>query len=135
MNIQNTFLTLICAALFWACESKNVHLKEEVIAIHDEVMPHMGKLKSLQKDLIEKAEQLASQDSLIQADQILVLRNTATELDVAYEGMFVWMRQFEPDQGEMTEDEFYNYLQEQKVLIEQVKQDVNESLEKAENLN
>lgn len=135
MNIRNTFLTLICVTLFWACESKNVQLKEEVIAIHDEVMPHMGKLKSLQKDLIQRAAQLESEDSLEQADHIRVLRNSAAELDLAYEGMFVWMRQFEPDQGNMTEDEFYNYLREQKGLVEQVKQDINGSLEKAENLN
>ena len=135
MTIQNTFIFLIFAALFWACESKNVQLQEEVIAIHDEVMPHMGKLKSLQKDLIQKAEQLASEDSIAQAEHILALHNTAKELDAAYEGMFVWMRQFEPDQGELTEDEFYNYLQEQKVLVEQVKKDINASLEKAQNLN
>jgi hypothetical protein len=135
MNIRNTFLALICVFLFLACESKNVQLKEEVIAIHDEVMPHMGKLQSLQKDLIQRAAQLESEDSLGQADHIHVLRNTAAELDLAYEGMFVWMRQFEPDQGNMTEDEFYNYLQEQKGLVEQVKQDINGSLEKAENLN
>jgi hypothetical protein len=134
MNIKNTFWVLVTVALFWACESKNVQLKEEVIAVHDEVMPHMGKLKSLQKDLTHRAEQLAVEDSVAQAEHILHLRNTATELDVAYEGMFIWMRQFEPEQGERTDDEFHAYLKEQKVLVEKVKQDINTSLEKAERL-
>lgn len=134
MNIKNAFILLVTLALFWACESKNVQLKEEVIAVHDEVMPHMGKLKSLQKDLIQRAEQLAAEDSVAQREHILHLRNTATELDAAYEGMFVWMRQFEPEQGERTDDEFNAYLKEQKVLVGKVKEDINTSLQKAEGL-
>lgn len=134
MNIKNTVSVFIAVALCWACESKTVQLKEEVIAIHDEVMPHMGTLKSLQKGLLEKADQLASEDSISQQQSIEQLRHTAVELDAAYEGMFVWMRQFEPDQGEMTEDEFTAYLEEQKVLVEKVKVDINDALEKAEKL-
>ena len=134
MTIKNTFCLLIAVVLCWACESKNVQLKEEVIAIHDEVMPHMGKLKSLQKNLLERADQLALEDSVAQNDVIEHLRNTSVELDAAYEGMFVWMRQFEPEQGEMTDDEFNAYLQEQKTLVEKVKLDINNSLEKAEAL-
>ena len=134
MNIKNTVSVFIAVALCWACESKTVQLKEEVIAIHDEVMPHMGTLKSLQKGLLEKADQLASEDSISHQQSIEQLRHTAVELDAAYEGMFVWMRQFEPDQGEMTEDEFTAYLEEQKVLVEKVKVDINDALEKAEKL-
>lgn len=134
MTIKNTFCLLIAVVLCLACESKNVQLKEEVIAIHDEVMPHMGKLKSLQKDLLERADQLALEDSVAQNEVIEQFRNTSVELDAAYEGMFVWMRQFEPEQGEMTDDEFNAYLQEQKTLVEKVKLDINNSLEKAEGL-
>ncbi len=134
MNIKNTFWALIAVVVCWACESKNVQLKEEVIAIHDEVMPRMGQLKSLQKDLNQKADQLASEDSVAQSVLIQHLRKTAVDLDAAYEGMFVWMRQFEPEQGEMTDDEFNAYLQEQKTLVEKVKLDINNSLDKAEAL-
>jgi len=134
MSIKSTVWVFIAIALCWACESENVQLKEEVIAIHDEVMPHMGTLKSLQKGLLDRADQLASEDSIAQEQLIEQLRSTAVELEAAYEGMFVWMRQFEPDQGEMTEDEFTAYLEEQKVLVEKVKVDINNALEKTEKL-
>jgi hypothetical protein len=134
MTIKNTFSVLIAILLCWACASKNDQLKEEVIAIHDEVMPHMRKLKSLQKELLQRADELASNDSVGQVELIEQLRNTATALDAAYEGMFVWMRQFEPEQGELSDDEFSAYLQEQKALVEKVKLDINNSLEKAEKL-
>src|SRR5690554_6769358 len=134
MSTQNIILTFISLALFLACASENEELKEEVIAIHDEVMPHMGKLQSLQKELTEKADLLAREDSVGLGDQILDLRNTVTDLGLAYEGMFVWMRQFEPEQGEMTKEEYEAYLNEQIILVETVKEDINQALEKGERL-
>lgn len=125
---------LLAVVLCYACESKNIQLKEEVIAIHDEVMPHMGKLNSLQKEFLERADQLALEDSAAQHELIERLRSAAAELDAAYDGMFVWMRQFEPEQGERSDEEFNAYLLEQKVLVEKVKLDINNSLEKAEAL-
>lgn len=135
MKIRSIFLSFCLFSLLLACESENTQLKEEVIAIHDEVMPHMEKLKSLQKQFTEKAEQLAVEDSAAQQDQILDLRNTSDELGEAYDGMFGWMRQFEPERDERTEEEFNAYLKEQKVLVEKVKQDINKALEKANNLD
>ena len=134
MNIRNAICVLACFVLIGACESKNVQLKEEVIAIHDEVMPHMGKLKSLQKELIQQAEQLKLEDSISHSQHIATLRETAAELDAAYEGMFVWMRHFEPDQGALTDEAYEEYLKEQKELVEKVKNDINASLTKAESL-
>lgn len=134
MNTRILSLAVVFCLLLMACESENVQLKEEVIAIHDEVMPHMGKLKSLQKELNEKADQLALDDSVEHREQILELRNTSSELDNAYEGMFVWMRQFQPEQEGMTEEEFNDYLNEQKASVEKVKTDINQALEKAEEL-
>lgn len=135
MTVQNIILTFLGLTLLLACTSENTQLKEEVIAIHDEVMPHMGRLQSLQKELNEKADQLTSQDSVGSREQILNLRNTAADLDLAYEGMFVWMRQFEPEQGEKTDEEYKAYLNDQKILVEKVRQDINQALEKAEGLN
>jgi|SRR5690554_6542541 len=134
MRIQNIILTFLSLALFLACASENTELKDEVIAIHDEVMPHMGKLQSLQKELTEKADLLALEDSVGLGEEISNLRNTAAELGSAYEGMFVWMRQFEPDQGELTTEEYEVYLNDQKILVEKVKRDINQALEKAERL-
>lgn len=135
MSIRNIIPAFFYLSLFLACTSKNTELKEEVIAIHDEVMPHMGKLQSLQKELTEKADLLALEDSVGQREQILDLRNTAADLGLAYEGMFVWMRQFEPDQGELTEEEYEAYLNDQKILVKKVNQDINRALEKAEELD
>lgn len=132
--MRHILLFLFPLALFLSCGPDKDQLKDEVIAIHDEVMPHMGRLQSLQKELAEEADLLALEDSVVNFDQIALLRNTSTELGLAYEGMFVWMRQFEPEQGEMTKEEYEAYLNEQIILVETVKEDINQALEKGERL-
>ena len=102
-----SFYTLILSLfLLQACgpslQDQNLELRAQVIAVHDEVMPKMGQLKSLEKEAIQKAEELNGQDST-QSAKILELRTLASELDQAYEGMFVWMRQYEAEDGDQQE--------------------------------
>ena len=47
-------------------------LKDEAIKIHDEVMPKMGQLKSLRKDLEKAKEELLSYDNVSNAEKIEV---------------------------------------------------------------
>ena|SRR5690554_5019049 len=135
MNIRLIGLGLIVAVALNACGSSgnaNESLKDEIIAIHDEVMPEMGKLQSLQKEFLEQAEQLEQEDSLSHEEDIAQLRNMAAELEEAYDGMFVWMRQFDTEYGDMTEEEIAAYLQGQKEMVEKVNVDIKNALEKAE---
>lgn len=125
---------LIFLSLVWlgfACgdnlKKENEVLKNEVIAIHDEVMPLMGELKNYQKQVEKKINQA---DSLgIPAEELARLRTVAGELGDAFEGMFVWMRQFKSSYDEMTEQQIHDYLQEQKVLVEKVNDDIKNALE------
>lgn len=135
MRLKLIGLSLIIAGLLNACNSSgdaNENLKDEIIAIHDEVMPEMGKLQSLQRDFLGQAEQLGQEDSLSNKETITQLRDLADELEDAYDGMFVWMRQFDTDYGDMTEEEIATYLQGQKEMVEKVNTDIKEALKKAE---
>jgi hypothetical protein len=64
-------------------------LHDEVIAVHDEVMPHMGELVALQTTLSQAAGTLPSplSDSLSHVVQ---------RLEKADDAMMSWMRQFQP---------------------------------------
>ena len=128
-------LSLIVMVVLNACSSSgnaNENLKDEIIAIHDEVMPEMGKLQALQKDFLEQAEQLGQEDSLSNKVDITQLRNLAAELEDAYDGMFVWMRQFDTEYDDMTDEEIAAYLQGQKEMVEKVNTDIKSALAKAE---
>lgn len=125
------FVAITILACF-SCSSEKVdenqQLKDEVIAIHDEVMPYMGELKTLRKKIIAKSDNLVEVDSVTNSQKIKDLKLLAKDLDDAFEGMFVWMRQFKNSYEEMTKEEVKFYLQEQKVMVTKVKNDINASM-------
>lgn len=116
------------------CESnskdQNQELKQEVIDIHDEVMPLMGDLKSLKKKIDEK-NILISQSDPENIDKIKKLESLSNDLDSAFNGMFVWMRQFQSSYDELSKDEVQTYLLEQKQKVEKVNRDIKKALTEA----
>lgn len=103
------------------------------MAIHDEVMPKMGQLKSLEKKALQRADELAALDT-VDVVQIEKLKNLASELDQAYEGMFVWMRQYDTDDEGRTPEEVKNYLDEQMVSVSEVNRIMKDALAKADSV-
>jgi len=108
-------------------KESNETLKQEVISIHDEVMPKMDELKKLKKQILQKSNGLAA-DSTGVPGEIEKLNTIASDLDSAFEGMFVWMRQFKSTYEEMTEEEIETYLLDQKIKVQKVNEDVKASI-------
>ena len=98
-------------------------LKSEVLFLHDEVMPKMGELRRVRKDLMLQADSLMQSDST----KANIFNSLANEIGNSSEGMMQWMRAFEPD-FEGTEDEVRSYLEAQKESIQIVKTDMENSL-------
>ena len=122
-------LTLILLTFLLACGSAKQEeqqaLKDEVMAIHDEVMPKMGELRRARKDLMLQADSLAETNP----ERAALLDAAAEEIAAASEGMMQWMREYEPE-FEGTDEEIVQYLQDQKVAVQKVKDDMMGSLEK-----
>mgnify|MGYP006183631799 FL=1 len=131
------YLIFILFIFFQSCGNKQVEEnkahREQIIAIHDEVMPKMGQLKSMEKAALQKAEELQNSDSPDQA-KIEALKNLATQLNQAYEGMFVWMRQYSTEDGEQAPEQIKAYLDEQLVLVSKVNEDIKAALAQADSL-
>ncbi|WP_111671979.1 hypothetical protein [Algoriphagus litoralis] len=107
--------------------------RTEIIAVHDEVMPKMGQLKSFEKKALQKAEEFEAMDSTNTA-KVEEMKALAMELDQAYEAMFVWMRQYETEDGERNPEEVKAYLEEQMVSVTEVNQQMKSALSKADSL-
>ncbi len=135
MKFVQLCLIFISASCLWACgsgqmqEEKNEveEKKVEVIAIHDEVMPKMGQLKSYQNQLSAKAGELEAQAAE-------TYRQAARKCDEAYEGMFVWMRQFDASLEGMSDEEAMAYLEEEREKVVVVNEDIKNALREAEML-
>jgi len=106
-------------------------LKDEVIGLHDEVMPYMGELKSLKKEVETKSKNLFDEDSLLNQNKIEELDLLAKQLDSAFEGMFVWMRQYKSPEEDMDREAAKIYLLDQKSKVELVNKDIKEALASA----
>ena len=125
------FCILLLVAMF-SCqpsgESELKVLKDEVMAIHDEVMPQMGDLRRTRKDLMLQADSLMASDSVRATE----LNDLASKIEGANEGMMQWMRAYEPDFAG-SDEEIKNYLEAQKLSIEKVRDEMKKSLADGKN--
>ena len=119
---------LLSLAVFSCGESYDTEAKvEAVFAVHDEVMPKMGEMMKLKKQLLDRASELNDSTAIEQ------LRVLAQDLDKAQNGMMVWMREWsktaKPHMEEQTSiDEREAFFTSEMEKVEKVKMDINRSL-------
>lgn len=128
--IASFFLTTACGP---GSADGNKKLREEVIAVHDEVMPKIGQLKAYERDALAKANAVATEnpEDSVQVEEYKAL---AYDLNEAHQAMFDWMHQYEPEDGELTDEELKSYLDDQKVKIEAVNKQIKDALAKADSM-
>ena len=123
---------LLMCLLLMSCKtdySPNVQkLHDEVMEIHDEVMPEMGTIHKLKKQLkaklSDKAYEVNKED----------FENNIQALDYADDQMMEWMHQFKMPKKESDEN-LLKYLEDQKVKISKVNQDMRTAIKNAQIAN
>ncbi len=134
MKLFSSFLILLFSMLVLACANPlieaNKEMRAQIIGVHDEVMPKIGQLMSLEKKALAQADSLFAQDSTA-STEIEAMRSLAGQLNQAHEGMFVWMRQYSLEEEGKTPEEIKTYLDEQLVKVNQVNADIKAAMEQA----
>ena len=142
-KILFSFATIaIISTSFWACGSNEGAVKEaenDVFAIHDEVMPKVGKIMKLQKQLKQRISSLDSLKETGSAAATLRIsedREQASRLSqnlrVADSLMMNWMGGYNGDTlAKLSSEEALNYLAAQNDQITDVKTKVNTSIDQA----
>jgi SMC interacting uncharacterized protein involved in chromosome segregation len=113
-------LTLLALTLTYCGQKKaeedpNKVLYNEVMDIHDEVMPSMDELHRLKKDLEEK---IKNSPDLV-ADKKQQMEQTVLLLDSAGKSMMSWMREFSPEEYEKEAQR--DYLEKELKRVQTVK--------------
>jgi HSP90 family molecular chaperone len=138
------FLPLL-TLLFFACGNNNGNTgdsalnkeedkrKDEIFVIHDEVMPKMGEIHRLGRDL---KKQVMSNPQLDQAmkDQVA---QVVLQLEKADDGMMSWMAEFQQPsklRDSKSHEEIMQYLDAEMKKVQQVKTDINSSIEAGKKL-
>ena len=120
-----------------SCEEKKKEaqdvLYDQVMEVHDEIMPKMGDIMKYKKQLKSKVDALA-ENAEMNSEKISELQQAIAELDNSHEEMMAWMREFNPDFEGLVSEEIMKYLDEQKAKIEQVGKVTYAALNHAEKL-
>lgn len=98
-------------------------LFDEVMTIHDDVMPKTATIHRLKKKLKNE----------IQDDNQAAVNTVISQLDIADEGMMQWMANFKKPKNKSFE-EAKSYLNGEKVKITKVKKDILSAIAVAEEL-
>ncbi len=111
-------------------EGPNQTLYNQLMDVHDEVMPKMDDIMKLKRTL---QEQIAnSPDMLIERKQ--ELEHVISNLDSASNEMMNWMHrmhEFNPLADSVDQEKARDYLESEMEEIKKVKELINESIEKA----
>ena len=126
------FIVLIMASCGSDETRERAEMIEKVMAIHDEVMPEMGKINSFRRDALHQAEVLFSDSLKANDEDAMVLENLAIELEAANESMMAWMRSYHNNFEDMEHEEVMDYLKEKEKEINEVKVNMLGAIEKAE---
>jgi len=116
LSISLLFLLTACADRTWQTEY------DEVMYIHDEVMPEIKTIKKIKKK-IKKYKETSTDPT--QTEQAL---NLMRDLDKAEESMFDWMNAFNKPSGSMEHEKAVAYLKAEKTKISQVSKDMKSSI-------
>ena len=135
-NIKYLILYLI--VLTSACgnrqsdeQEKQESLYNEVMAIHNQVMPKMGILLSFQGKLEEEITQLDSNNT-DDLKKIKFIESQINKLEEADEAMMQWMRNFRVDQEGWRHDSVMSYLENEKQAISSVSDQMQEVIAESE---
>lgn len=107
-----------------ATGSTNDALYDEVMKIHDEVMPKMNDLYKM-KEALKK--QLAETPDLAD-DKRKELEAEIAKLEEASKSMMVWMREFNPPADSLGKEVVREYLEGQLEVVKKVKESIQQAL-------
>src|SRR6185295_2450777 len=108
-------------------DSPNQALYNQVIDIHDEVMPKMEDLYKFK----QKCQDSIAHTPGMAAEQKKELENMIAELDSANNAMMDWMHNFNPKPDSTDQEVAREYLETEMERIKKVRDFTNETLEKA----
>ncbi|MFM8914571.1 MAG: hypothetical protein ACKOE6_16885 [Flammeovirgaceae bacterium] len=108
----------------------NQALYDQVMDVHDELMPQMEDLYKLKKEIQDKIAQTPD----MVADKKKELEQTIAELDSADQTMMDWMHKFRPLPDSANQEKAREYLETEMEKVKKLKELFNESIEKAKGI-
>lgn len=139
---------LIAATLSWSCTQKNqenehhhdghnpqataqskgpvADLEQQIMAVHDSVMPRMSDLLRLKKEVAAKVDK--AREGAVKKEGTAI----RSRLEQADEAMMEWMHQYNGDTlGKLDQAKAVEYLKDQQVKVNEVRDQTEKSISEA----
>jgi chromosome segregation ATPase len=114
-------------------DNPNQALYDQVMDIHDEVMPRSEDIYQLKKELQEKLSAAPAAPNLI-GEKKQELESIISQLDSADKSMMDWMHNFHPLPDSADQEKARAYLESEMERIKKVRDFTNETIEKAKTI-
>ncbi|WP_100614026.1 hypothetical protein [Confluentibacter citreus] len=137
-QLKFTIITMFVLFIATSCKNENKESTneksqmQEVLAVHDEVMPKMGTIGNLISQIDEKIKETDSTETLVNANQ---------DLKDSHKGMMDWMKgfgeRFDSDEilkGKPLTDEKQRFLDEEEAKVKALRDKMNSSIKNAQEL-
>jgi hypothetical protein len=125
-NRKNIFALVFCAfcAFGISCnddkKADESKLNKEIMAVHEEIMPKMGEINRLKRQL-GRYKDLVSDDNAEMKDSLI---NSILMLSKMEDGMSDWMDHYKYPNPEVSHDEMIKYLTGQRDSVKQLSNDI-----------
>jgi hypothetical protein len=130
LQIHTRFIFISLLLLAVSCGPNAIHnLEQELLAVHDEVMPEMERMKAQRRKLISR-DYASTQDSL----KGYLIAQSLHESDSL---MWAWMLQYVPVdrlRDSLNQDQLVDYLKTQRAMIGRVSDQMKSSMRRAEEI-
>ena len=130
MKLIVKLMVIVLISTMTNCGEKEKSLYDQVMDIHDEVMPKMDDIYKMRKSL---RDSIANTPDLPEETK-LRFTQTILQLDSAGNSMMVWMREFNPP-DQKDEAAFNKYMETELVKVKKMREDVMRSLKAIESKN
>lgn len=106
--------------------AENQQLMDEVMQVHDEMMPKLPQLNQLQQKMLEMAR------TTKKSSQKQQFTDVAKALGEAENAMFAWMEQFPSNLDSLPAENIKVILEEQKISVNRMKNQMLDALKKSD---
>lgn len=130
MKLIVKLMVIVLIGTMTNCGEKEKSLYDQVMDIHDEVMPKMNDIYKMRKTLKDSIANTADMPE----ETKLKFEQTILQLDSAGNSMMVWMREFNPP-DQKDEEAFKKYMESELVKVKKMREDVMKALKVMENQN
>lgn len=124
-KIIQGILLLACLSIISCKHSDNPERQkafDEVMEIHDEVMPEISTINKLTRQLKGKIDMMANPDS------IQIMKTALSDLEKSEEGMMDWMHELDVPGKKIEDAAAIVYLNKEKIKIRKVSVDMKKSI-------